>query len=176
MLQLIGRLGGILEVREAIDFCRYYAVEARKQLGTSTVAGIAPVGCITPWNFPLAIFTGQIVAALVCGNSVLAKPAELTTLIAARAVELMYQAYVLLNEASGSRETQLADPELALVLFDVDKNKKTQYRRLLAAQQGARIALVSSKTGNEMLTIERVVSTDTTASGGNATLLELGDG
>jgi len=88
---------GILEVREAIDFCRYYAVQARKQLGDSTankVKGIGPVVCISPWNFPLAIFTGQVVAALVCGNTVLAKPAEQTPLIATRAVELMYQAGV----------------------------------------------------------------------------------
>ena len=91
------RMDGIMEVREAIDFCRYYAAEARKQLqdgGVSELRGIGPVVCISPWNFPLAIFTGQIVAALVCGNSVLAKPAEQTPLIAARAVELMYQAGV----------------------------------------------------------------------------------
>lgn len=90
------RMDGILEVREAIDFCRYYAVQARK-LGdamANNVKGIGPVVCISPWNFPLAIFTGQVVAALVCGNTVLAKPAEQTPLIATRAVELMYQAGV----------------------------------------------------------------------------------
>ena len=86
------RLDGILEVREAIDFCRYYAIQARRQLVAKDVQGIGPVVCISPWNFPLAIFTGQVVAALVCGNPVLAKPAEQTPLIAARAVELMHQA------------------------------------------------------------------------------------
>lgn len=91
------RMDGILEVREAIDFCRYYAVQAREHLGGSmvnNVKGIGPVVCISPWNFPLAIFTGQVVAALVCGNTVLAKPAEQTPLISTRAVELMYQAGV----------------------------------------------------------------------------------
>lgn len=88
------RMDGILEIREAIDFCRYYAAEARAQSAAKRVQGIGPVVCISPWNFPLAIFTGQIAAALVCGNTVLAKPAEQTPLIAARAVELMYQAGV----------------------------------------------------------------------------------
>lgn len=88
------RMDGILEIREAIDFCRYYAAEARKQLVADDVQGIGPVVCISPWNFPLAIFTGQVAAALVCGNPVLAKPAEQTSLIAARAVEIMYQAGV----------------------------------------------------------------------------------
>jgi RHH-type proline utilization regulon transcriptional repressor/proline dehydrogenase/delta 1-pyrroline-5-carboxylate dehydrogenase len=78
------------EVREAVDFLRYYAAEAeaepeaRQPLGTVTT--------ISPWNFPLSIFTGQIAAALVTGNTVLAKPAEATPLIAARAVQLMYDA------------------------------------------------------------------------------------
>ncbi|MFQ3230397.1 MAG: RHH-type proline utilization regulon transcriptional repressor/proline dehydrogenase [Reinekea sp.] len=88
------RLDGLLEVREAVDFCRFYAAEARRQLGGQSTKGIGPVVCISPWNFPVAIFTGQVVAALVCGNPVLAKPAEQTALIAARAVELMYQAGV----------------------------------------------------------------------------------
>lgn len=88
------RLDGILELREAIDFCRYYAAEAREQLVAEDVQGIGPVVCISPWNFPLAIFTGQVAAALVCGNPVLAKPAEQTSLIAARALELMYRAGV----------------------------------------------------------------------------------
>ncbi len=86
------RLDGVLEVREAVDFCRYYAAEARARLDGRTPLG--PVVCISPWNFPLAIFTGQITAALVAGNPVLAKPAEQTTLMAARAVQLMHEAGV----------------------------------------------------------------------------------
>lgn len=85
------RLDGIAEVREAVDFCRYYAAEAARLVG---VGGVGPVACISPWNFPLAIFTGQVAAALVAGNTVLAKPAGQTPLMAARAVGLMHQAGV----------------------------------------------------------------------------------
>ena len=79
------------EVREAVDFLRYYANEAER-LGGARPLG--PVVCISPWNFPLAIFTGQVAAALAAGNPVLAKPAEQTPLIAARAVALLHQAGV----------------------------------------------------------------------------------
>src|SRR5262249_60238046 len=94
------------EVREAVDFCRYYAAEARRALAPEAMPG--PTGesneltyrgrgvfvCISPWNFPLAIFLGQVSAALVAGNSVVAKPAEQTPLVAAEAVRLMHQAGV----------------------------------------------------------------------------------
>ena len=82
----------VREVREAIDFLRYYARQARATLGDARPLG--PIVCISPWNFPLAIFTGQIAAALVAGNPVLAKPAEETTLIAAEAVRLLHAAGV----------------------------------------------------------------------------------
>ena len=94
------RLDGILEVREAVDFCRYYAAEARRLLAPGGPGerggrvGLGPFVCISPWNFPLAIFTGQITAALAAGNAVLSKPAEQTPLIAARAVALMHEAGV----------------------------------------------------------------------------------
>src|SRR3546814_16413970 len=78
----------IAEVREGIDFLRYYAAEARRTMGNGTCA-LGPVVCISPWNFPLAIFIGQVAAALVAGNSVLAKPAAETPLIAAHAVPLL---------------------------------------------------------------------------------------
>ena len=96
---------GVAEVREAVDFCRYYAALAERQFaGPVTLPG--PVGetnqlelrgrgvfaCISPWNFPLAIFTGQIAAALAAGNAVLAKPAEQTPLVAAEAVRLFHRA------------------------------------------------------------------------------------
>ncbi|MCF8466280.1 MAG: bifunctional proline dehydrogenase/L-glutamate gamma-semialdehyde dehydrogenase PutA [Sneathiella sp.] len=83
---------GISEVREAADFCRYYALRARKDAAGSDLVGRGLFVCISPWNFPLAIFTGQIVAALVAGNPVIAKPAEQTPLIAARVVDLMLEA------------------------------------------------------------------------------------
>ncbi len=79
-------LDGIAEVREAVDFLRYYANEAER-LDEDEPGGPRGVFvCISPWNFPLAIFTGQIAAALAVGNAVLAKPAEQTPMIAARAV------------------------------------------------------------------------------------------
>lgn len=96
---------GVAEVREAIDFCRYYADLAERQFSMPTMlpgpvgevnqlelAGRGIFACISPWNFPLAIFTGQIAAALAAGNAVLAKPAEQTPLIAARAVRLFHKA------------------------------------------------------------------------------------
>ena len=82
----------IAEVREAVDFLRYYATEARG--GLIDAQSLGPVVCISPWNFPLAIFAGQVSAALVAGNTVLAKPAEETPLIAAHMVGLLYDAGV----------------------------------------------------------------------------------
>jgi RHH-type proline utilization regulon transcriptional repressor/proline dehydrogenase/delta 1-pyrroline-5-carboxylate dehydrogenase len=84
----------ISEVREAVDFARYYAIEAEK-LADASPRGI--ITCISPWNFPLAIFSGQILACLASGNSVLAKPADQTPLTAARAVEIMHEAGVPRN-------------------------------------------------------------------------------
>ncbi|MGJ8564592.1 MAG: bifunctional proline dehydrogenase/L-glutamate gamma-semialdehyde dehydrogenase PutA [Alphaproteobacteria bacterium] len=86
-------LDGIAEVREAVDFCRYYAVQAR----TERIAKRIPLGtvaCISPWNFPLAIFLGQIVASLAMGNTVVAKPAEQTPLISHKAIKLLLEAGV----------------------------------------------------------------------------------
>ena len=83
----------VAEIREAIDFLRYYAGQARRTLGTAQQP-IGPVICISPWNFPLAIFTGQVAAALAAGNPVIAKPANTTPLIAAEAVRLFHQAGV----------------------------------------------------------------------------------
>ncbi|MCM2294357.1 trifunctional transcriptional regulator/proline dehydrogenase/L-glutamate gamma-semialdehyde dehydrogenase [Allorhizobium sp. BGMRC 0089] len=83
----------IAEVREAVDFLRYYADQARRSFGPMHKP-LGPVVCISPWNFPLAIFTGQVAAALVAGNPVLAKPAEETPLIAAEAVRLLHEAGV----------------------------------------------------------------------------------
>src|SRR5690606_3048902 len=109
------------EVREATDFLRYYAAEA-EALGPRRPLGVFT--CISPWNFPLAIFTGQVAAALVAGNAVLAKPAEATPLIAARAVELLHEAGVprdvlqLLPGRGSTVGTALtSDPRIAGVCF-----------------------------------------------------------
>jgi RHH-type proline utilization regulon transcriptional repressor/proline dehydrogenase/delta 1-pyrroline-5-carboxylate dehydrogenase len=92
-------------VREAIDFCRYYAAQAREKFSepillpgptgernSLSLHGRGVFVCISPWNFPLAIFVGQIAAALAAGNTVVAKPAEQTPLVAALAVELLHAA------------------------------------------------------------------------------------
>jgi RHH-type proline utilization regulon transcriptional repressor/proline dehydrogenase/delta 1-pyrroline-5-carboxylate dehydrogenase len=78
----------IAEVREAVDFLRYYAVQARNDFSNDAHRPLGPVVCISPWNFPLAIFSGQVAAALAAGNPVLAKPAEQTPLVAAQAVRI----------------------------------------------------------------------------------------
>jgi RHH-type proline utilization regulon transcriptional repressor/proline dehydrogenase/delta 1-pyrroline-5-carboxylate dehydrogenase len=93
--------GALAEVREAVDFCRYYAAEARRlfaaprdlpgptgEANSLALHGRGVFACISPWNFPLAIFTGQVAAALAAGNAVIAKPAEQTPLIAAEATRL----------------------------------------------------------------------------------------
>jgi len=102
MQQLMGLLvresgktfaNAISEVREAVDFLRYYAAQARS-FSNDSYRPLGPVVCISPWNFPLAIFTGQVAAALAAGNTVLAKPAEQTPLIAAQAVRILLEAGV----------------------------------------------------------------------------------
>jgi RHH-type proline utilization regulon transcriptional repressor/proline dehydrogenase/delta 1-pyrroline-5-carboxylate dehydrogenase len=85
-------LNAIAEVREAVDFLRYYAVQARNDFTNDGHRPLGPVVCISPWNFPLAIFTGQVAAALAAGNPVLAKPAEQTPLIAAQAIRILLDA------------------------------------------------------------------------------------
>ena len=82
---------GIAEVREAVDFLRYYA-EQMRHTNDPSLKPLGTILCISPWNFPLAIFTGQIAAALVAGNTVIAKPAEQTPLIAAQAIQILWQA------------------------------------------------------------------------------------
>ncbi|AXK40617.1 trifunctional transcriptional regulator/proline dehydrogenase/L-glutamate gamma-semialdehyde dehydrogenase [Crenobacter cavernae] len=84
----------ISEVREAVDFCRYYASQVRVNFDNVSQPAIGPVVAISPWNFPLAIFIGEVSAALAAGNPVLAKPAEQTALIAAEAVRLFHEAGV----------------------------------------------------------------------------------
>ncbi|HWJ70896.1 MAG TPA: bifunctional proline dehydrogenase/L-glutamate gamma-semialdehyde dehydrogenase PutA [Sphingobium sp.] len=112
----------VAEVREAIDFLRYYAMQARNGFGPEQVA-LGPVVCISPWNFPLAIFTGQVAAALVAGNPVLAKPAKETPLIAAEAVRLLHGAGIpehalQLVPGDGTIGAALvALPETAAVMF-----------------------------------------------------------
>ena len=117
-------IDGVGEIREAVDFCRYYASEARRYAAGGRDKGRGVIVCISPWNFPIAIFTGQIVAALAAGNAVLAKPAGQTTLIGARAIQLMHEAGVpgetvqLVPGSGGALGGRLvSDPRLAGVCF-----------------------------------------------------------
>ena len=123
------RVDAIAEVREAVDFCRYYAQQARDGLDDSAAVATGVQVCISPWNFPLAILTGQIVAALVAGNAVIAKPADQTPLIAARAD--------VLGLAPGSGRTigaaLTASPAIAGVCFTGSTATAQQIDRSLAA-------------------------------------------
>lgn len=131
----------IAEVREAIDFLRYYAEQARRTLGPGH-APLGPVVCISPWNFPLAIFTGQIAAALVAGNPVLAKPAEETPLIAAQGVAILHEAGIppevlqLLPGDGAIGAALVAASEAAGVMF----TGSTEVARLIQAELAKRLS------------------------------------
>ncbi len=131
----------ISEVREAADFLRYYAQQARVTFGPEQEP-LGPVVCISPWNFPLAIFTGQVAAALVAGNAVLAKPAEETPLIAAQAVRILHEAGVpqdALQLMPGDGEVGaalIAAPEVAAVMF----TGSTEVARLIQQQLASRLS------------------------------------
>ena len=152
------RLDGLLEVREAVDFCRYYAARARAgQVGERR--GLGPFVCISPWNFPLAIFTGQVVAALVAGNSVVAKPAEQTPLMAARAVALMHEAGIpsgvlTLMPGPGATigATLVADSRVGGVCFTGSIETAILIDRAMAATGNPRAPLIAETGGlNAML-------------------------
>lgn len=114
----------VAELREAVDFLYFYANEAERLAGEGQVQGRGAFVCISPWNFPLAIFTGQIAAALAVGNAVLAKPAEQTPLIAIFAVNLLHQAGVpkdvlqlLVGSGAKIGGALVSNPEIAGVCF-----------------------------------------------------------
>ncbi|MGE3149087.1 MAG: bifunctional proline dehydrogenase/L-glutamate gamma-semialdehyde dehydrogenase PutA, partial [Pseudorhodoplanes sp.] len=130
----------ISEIREAVDFLRYYAAEGVRTLDRTTPLG--PVVCISPWNFPLAIFTGQVAAALMAGNPVLAKPAEETPLIAAQAVQALHEAGVpdeVLQFVPGAGDIGAAlvgDERIAGVVF----TGSTEVARLIQRQLADRLS------------------------------------
>ncbi|MCW5654017.1 L-glutamate gamma-semialdehyde dehydrogenase [Hydrogenophaga sp.] len=161
----------VSEVREAIDFLRYYADEAERTFAPTSLPG--PTGesntlrlegrgawvCISPWNFPLAIFTGQVAAALVTGNTVLAKPAEQTPAIAVEAVRLLHAAGVpeaALQLLHGPGETVgaalVAQPAIAGVVFTGSTQVAKIIQRALAAKDGPIVPLIAETGGiNAML-------------------------
>nr|MBA3626086.1 L-glutamate gamma-semialdehyde dehydrogenase [Methylibium sp.] len=157
---------GVAEVREAIDFCRYYASQAREQLVRRELPG--PTGesntlhlrgrgvfvCISPWNFPLAIFAGQVAAALVTGNSVAAKPAEQTPGVARAFVDLLRRSGVprdVLVLLHGPGETVgaglVAHPLAAGVCFTGSTAVAKALQRSLAAKDGAIVPLICETGG-----------------------------
>lgn len=180
------------EVREAVDACRYYALEARRVLSSKIMPG--PTGefnqllchgrgitiCISPWNFPLAIFTAQIVAALVAGNPVIAKPAEQTPITASKMVELMYQAGIprdVLQLLPGKGEIigagLIADSRVKMVVFTGGTTTARLINQTLANREGAIIPLVAETGGQNVMLVDSTalpeqVVTDVVASAFNS--------
>ncbi|PSH69667.1 bifunctional proline dehydrogenase/L-glutamate gamma-semialdehyde dehydrogenase, partial [Phyllobacterium brassicacearum] len=164
---------GIAEIREAVDFCRYYAAEARRQFGTDKVMP-GPTGednklrhrgrgafvCISPWNFPLAIFLGQVTAALAAGNTVVAKPAEQTPLIAYEAIRTLHEAGVPKNAVlylpgDGSVGAALTShPEIAGVAFTGSTDTAWAINRTLAAKKGPIVPLIAETGGLNAMIVD----------------------
>jgi RHH-type transcriptional regulator, proline utilization regulon repressor / proline dehydrogenase / delta 1-pyrroline-5-carboxylate dehydrogenase len=164
---------GVSEVREAIDFCRYYAAQAKTLFVPQVMPG--PTGecneltlhgrgvflCISPWNFPLAIFTGQIVAALVTGNVVIAKPAEQTPLIANAMVQLLHEAGVpvdVLHLLPGDGRTVgqklVCHRDIAGVMFTGSTETARAINQSLAARKGPIIPLIAETGGQNCMIVD----------------------
>ena len=165
-----GLADAVAEVREAVDFCRYYALRARadfsgpQQLPGPTgeknhirLAGRGVFVCISPWNFPLAIFCGQVTAALAAGNAVVAKPAEQTTLIGHRAVQLLHEAgfpqdVLHLMPGDGKLGAALvADPRIAGVAFTGSVETARRINQTLAERDGPIIPLIAETGGQNAM-------------------------
>ena len=178
--QLSGALAGKTldnaqaDLREAVDFLRYYAAEAREKFDRPTempgptgevndmvMRGRGVFACIAPWNFPLAIFTGQMSAALAAGNSVLAKPAEQTPLIAYEAVKLLHQAGIpaevlSLLPGDGARigGQILQHAKLGGVAFTGSTQTAHIINRSLAARNGAILPLIAETGGMNAMIVD----------------------
>ena len=162
----------VAEVREAVDFCRYYAAEARRALAPQPMPG--PTGesnelryrgrgvfvCISPWNFPLAIFLGQVSAALAAGNAVVAKPAEQTPLIAAEAVRILHEAGIppsALQLVPGDGKVGaalVADRRVAGVCFTGSTEVGRAINRALAAKDGPIVPLIAETGGINAMIVD----------------------
>ena len=159
---------GVAEVREAVDFLRYYAAQARAQFGAPErlpgptgesnelqLHGRGVFVCISPWNFPLAIFLGQVAAALAAGNSVIAKPAEQTNLIGHAAVKLLHEAGVpenviqfLPGDGAVVGAALTRDPRVAGVAFTGSTDTARAINRAMAARDAA-IGVLIAETGGQ---------------------------
>lgn len=163
---------GLSEVREAVDFCRYYAQQARAgfavrrlpgptgEVNELTLHGRGVFACISPWNFPVAIFTGQVVAALVAGNSVIAKPAEQTPLVAAQVVRWAHAAGVPaevlhLLPGGGAVGAQLvADRRISGVAFTGGTDTARRIQQTLAAREGPLVPLIAETGGLNCMLVD----------------------
>ena len=163
----------LAEIREAVDFCRYYAMQARAHFGEGELLP-GPAGeenrlalrgrgvfvCISPWNFPLAIFLGQVTAALAAGNAVVAKPAEQTPLIAFEAVRLLHEAGVpqdVLAFVPGDGEigaALVAHPAVAGVAFTGSTEVARLINRVLAAKDGPIVPFVAETGGINAMIVD----------------------
>ncbi len=164
----------VAEVREAADFCRYYATRGREAFGAPQplpgptgesnrleLGGRGVFAAISPWNFPLAIFTGQVTAALMAGNAVVAKPAEQTPLIAAAAVALLHDAGIprdALQLVAGTGDAVGAPlvrhPLVAGVVFTGSFETARAINRALAARDGAIVPLVAETGGQNAMVVD----------------------
>ena len=178
-IALLQREGGktlddaVSEVREAVDFCRYYAAGGRLLFGadaampgptgesnTLRLRGRGVFAAISPWNFPLAIFTGQVTAALMAGNAVVAKPAEQTPLIAAEAVRLLHEAGVptsvlhLLPGDGRIGAALVAHPDVAGVVFTGSTEVARSINRALAAKDGPIVPLIAETGGINAMIVD----------------------
>jgi RHH-type proline utilization regulon transcriptional repressor/proline dehydrogenase/delta 1-pyrroline-5-carboxylate dehydrogenase len=152
---------GVDEVREAVDFCRYYAARAEELAEDNRLAPRGVVLCISPWNFPLAIFLGQVAAALVTGNTVIAKPAEQTSLIALRALQLME--YVGLP-AGVVQSVIAAGPDVGRVLLPDERIKAVMFTgstvtgnviaNVLAQRGGEQVPLIAETGGQNCMIVD----------------------
>ncbi|CAM9248011.1 trifunctional transcriptional regulator/proline dehydrogenase/L-glutamate gamma-semialdehyde dehydrogenase [Acinetobacter pseudolwoffii] len=160
----------IAEVREAVDFLRYYAGQMLDLAENTQIQPLGTVLCISPWNFPLAIFTGQISAALVAGNTVIAKPAEQTPLIAAQAVQILWEAGIpqdvlqLLPGQGESIGAQLsADSRIQGIMFTGSTEvahilQKTVAERL--NQFGESVTLIAETGGQNAMIVDSSALTE----------------
>lgn len=165
---------GVDEVREAVDFCRYYAIKARELMGEGEklpgptgeknelfVQGRGTFVCISPWNFPLAIFLGQVTAALATGNCVIAKPAEQTGLIAYRAVQLALEAgipgevlHFLPGNGAEIGAYLVSQENIGGVCFTGSTNTAQAINRALAARSGTIVPLIAETGGQNAMMID----------------------
>jgi len=152
---------GVAEVREAVDFCRYYAARAKELLADGSLESRGVVLCISPWNFPLAIFLGQVSAAVVAGNTVVAKPAEQTSLIALRTIELMQesglpQGVVETVIARGSKVGQniVPDERIQTIMFTGSTETGSWISQKLAERNGDPVPFIAETGGQNCMVVD----------------------